>query len=356
MNTHMAGRALDSDRLGRVLVVDDDAAMRRIVARLAERAGCEATMAEDGFKALELWADEAFDIVLIDYNMPGLTGAEVVRRIRATATGKDVSILMITGLVTSDNHIEALAAGVDDFVAKPIDSALLVARVRHHVQRCRLLRQRERLMTELRRYVSRDAVDAIVEGRGVERIESTIFFSDLRGFTATCEVNEAPVLFATLNVVISAQVEIIERSGGYVDKFSGDGLFAVFEGKDGPSNAVRAALETMEALRHVDGLAIWQEPPVGIGIAHGAVIRGPLGSDCRCERTVIGPAVNLAARLCGAAGALEIMMEDRIAKGIGLESGELRLLSIRGIHSAVAVRVVSRRLALAMNPEQTRAP
>ena len=114
---------------GTILVVDDDAMVRRSLGRLLERAGYEPRFAEHGLAALEAFAIPGIDLVLLDLNMPGIRGYEVCRRIRALPMGGDVPILMLTGEQGEDLYQEAIASGADDFLTKPIQFTELLLRV-----------------------------------------------------------------------------------------------------------------------------------------------------------------------------------------------------------------------------------
>lgn len=114
---------------GTILVVDDDAMIRRSLGRLLERAGYAPRFAEGGLAALEAFAVPGIDLVLLDLNMPGLRGFEVCRRIRALPQGADVPILMLTGEQGEEVYHEAIDSGADDFLNKPIQFTELLIRV-----------------------------------------------------------------------------------------------------------------------------------------------------------------------------------------------------------------------------------
>lgn len=114
---------------GTILIVDDEAMVRGSLGRLLGRAGYSVRFAEDGKAALAAFETPGVDLVLLDLNMPGLSGFETCRRIRNLPTGTDVPILMLTGQVGEDVYREALASGADDFLNKPIQFPELLLRV-----------------------------------------------------------------------------------------------------------------------------------------------------------------------------------------------------------------------------------
>jgi putative two-component system response regulator len=111
-----------------ILVVDDEQAVRSYLGRLLTHEGYTVTFAADGAAALALVAAAAFDVVLLDVNMPELSGLDVCRRLRRDAATRLTPIVLITA--SNDERIHGLDAGADDFLTKPIDTQELLARVR----------------------------------------------------------------------------------------------------------------------------------------------------------------------------------------------------------------------------------
>jgi two-component system, chemotaxis family, chemotaxis protein CheY len=110
--------------MAKVLVADDSGTMRAIIVRSLNSLGVsDVVQAEDGTKAVELFQPGVFDLVLTDWNMPGKTGLEVIQEIRKL--DKNVPVIMITTESDKARVVQAIQAGVTDFVVKPFDSKVL---------------------------------------------------------------------------------------------------------------------------------------------------------------------------------------------------------------------------------------
>ena len=115
----------------RVLVVDDEQGNRKVFQAMLNAEGLAVTLAEDGMKGLEAAAAEPPDLVLLDVMMPGMTGFEVARRLKAAPATRHVPIIVVTALDDRESRLEGLKAGAEDFLTKPVDRVELSARVRN---------------------------------------------------------------------------------------------------------------------------------------------------------------------------------------------------------------------------------
>jgi EAL domain-containing protein (putative c-di-GMP-specific phosphodiesterase class I)/DNA-binding response OmpR family regulator len=113
-----------------VLVVDDDRVVRDLLTAVLVDAGYDVLAAADGPEALHLLGTAAVDAVLLDHHLPGLTGVEVLRRLRATGNGRTLPVILVTAADAVHDRVNGLAAGANDYVLKPFAVEELLARVR----------------------------------------------------------------------------------------------------------------------------------------------------------------------------------------------------------------------------------
>ena len=151
-----------------------------------------------------------------------------------------------------------------------------------------------------------------------ERVEASIFFSDIRGYTEMSEGLSDERVVEMLNTYLRRQAEVLSDHGGSIDKFIGDAVLGVFSGDDHCAAAIAAALEIQDEIARMNAEQLFDSPVhVGIGIACGSMVLAELGSADRKERTLIGSVVNLASRLCSQAGAGEVVISDEARHDLG---------------------------------------
>jgi signal transduction histidine kinase len=122
---------------GRILIVDDVPDNRAILGRRFQRRGFEIAEADSGRGALEIIEQQTFDVVLLDVMMPDMNGLEVLRRIREHHSDVALPVIMVTGKVESQDIVEALTLGANDYITKPVDFAVALLRVSTQVGRRR---------------------------------------------------------------------------------------------------------------------------------------------------------------------------------------------------------------------------
>src|SRR5213595_4338455 len=152
-------------KTSQILVVDDDAVSRKILARLLASAGYQCHECEDGAEALALVHAKRPSLLLLDFDMPGLNGTEVLKTLRSESDPAIAQIpaIMLTGHGSEESEVRCLQAGADDFVTKPVNAAVLRARIETQLRVRSMRRQLERQNDELeewRRNLERDLAAA----------------------------------------------------------------------------------------------------------------------------------------------------------------------------------------------------
>jgi CheY-like chemotaxis protein len=115
--------------MARILIVDDEESIRELIKEVLSSGDHEFHLAADGAQAFDVLRKKGVDLAIVDRNMPGMTGIEVVQLIRQNPKTSKVKVLMCTGASVTKEIDEAFAAGADDYVLKPLNFAQLLAKV-----------------------------------------------------------------------------------------------------------------------------------------------------------------------------------------------------------------------------------
>ncbi len=296
----------------RVLVVDDTEDNLFLMTALLED-DYEPMVASSGKEALAVIMSQAPpDLILLDIMMPEMDGYEVLRRIRQHPPTAIIPVIFLTALSTVEEEQLGLDLGAVDYITKPISPPLLLARVHSHIERNDNARRLQALSEKLSRYLAPQVYQSLFDGSQkaeihTERKKLTVFFSDIKDFTASTAKWQPEDITRLLNSYFSEMSRIAAEYGGTVDKFIGDAMVIFFG--DPHSKGVREdALQCVKmAMAMQRGMAdlqdLWREMGpsktfrIRIGINTGFCDVGNFGSDLRMDYTIIGPEVNLAARL-----------------------------------------------------------
>jgi adenylate cyclase len=335
----------------RILVVDDQEDNVLLLADLLSCHGYRVETALGGQAALDSVDRSAPDLILLDVVMPGLSGLEVLRRLRADTRYALLPIVLVTALDPDVERINGLESGADDFVTKPINSAELLARVRSLVRVKYLFDRVEAQADELRQLNSeleqRVAAKVAEVGRlskmkrflppqvaarfagddleallASHRAEIAVVFFDLRGFTAFSERSEPEDVMRVLSEFHRAIGMQAQRFAGTIERFVGDGAMIFFNDPepvpDPCAQAARFALAVFEACQvplerwHREGFSLH----IGSGMAYGYATLGAIGFDDRYDYGVVGTVANLASRLCDEARGGDIIISARAAAAL----------------------------------------
>lgn len=336
---------------GRLLIIDDNKVMRLLLARGLEQQGHTVVMAEGGRSGLDRLRSERFDMVLLDIEMPEMDGFQVLEVIHGDATLREIPVIMTSSLDEVDSVARCIEMGAEDYLFKPLNPTLLRARILSSLEKKRLRDQQREF---IRKFAASEVADDLLEKGftlGGRTIQTTVLFSDIRGFTNITESQPASATIELLNDYYSLMFEAITGRGGMVNQMLGDGIMALFgapvELDNPPAHAVRAALEMIEMIELFSQQQASQARPqirIGIGIATGEVIAGYTGTMQRATYTCVGDTVNLAARLEAYTKTVgqPILVDEatRQAMGDGIQVEECGLVELKGKSQAVNVYIV----------------
>jgi class 3 adenylate cyclase len=335
----------------RLLVADDNKVNRLLLQRSLQLQGHQVALAENGRVALEMLAREPFDVLLLDIAMPEMDGFQVLEHLAKDLRLRDLPVIVTSAVEGMDSVVRCIECGAEDYLTKPVNPVLLKARIGASLEKKRLRDQQKELV---RRFATREVaedLDASGFALGGHRVDATVMFSDIRGFTAMSELLPPEETIELLNTYYTLMFDAITGQGGVVNQMIGDGLMAIFGAPlplpDPCGSAVRAAQEMLEMVELFNREPDRAGKPairIGIGIASGSVIAGYTGTDQRATYTCVGDTVNLAARLEAhtkvADRALLIDGATRAALGDACVAQALGSVTFKGKTDAVEVFAV----------------
>ncbi len=344
-----------------LLVVDDNAENRDMLARRLRSHGFTIAVAESGPEALRLLEETPFDLVLLDVVMPGMSGLDVLRDLRPRHAAADLPVIMATARDDSSDVVTALRLGANDYVTKPLDFPVVLARVATQLT---LSRAKARISTLARdlevrnrfifetfgRYVSNEVVESLLqtpEGLklGGETRKVTLLMSDLRGFTQLADRIPPDRVVRLLNNYLGTMVDVLLSFQGTIDEFIGDAILAIFGApvgrEDDTLRAIACAVEMQRAMERVNEFNRREGLPVvemGIALHTGEVVVGNIGSDKRAKYGVVGSPVNLTARIESYTVGGQILVSDRTRRegGADLSVGTEVVVQMKGFEKPVS--------------------
>ncbi len=283
----------------KLLIIDDEPTVCQFLLQYLTLMDYVVHVANSGMEALGI-LNNGFrpDLVLLDIMMPEMDGFEVCTRIRQKYPRNEVPVILLTARDNISDIIKGFDAGANDYVTKPFSNNVLGARIKTHLQLANISAAYSRFVPqEFLRLLGHDSIVNVKLGEQVHR-EMTIFFSDIRSFTTLSENMTPQENFEFLNSYLSRVSPVIWKNHGFIDKYIGDAMMALFPDEAG--DALRGAIEVVEEIKLYNehrAKSHYKPIKVGIGLHTGAVILGTIGYSRYMQGTVISDAVNLASRI-----------------------------------------------------------
>lgn len=327
-----AQTASHQSRLAHILVVDDSRMMRAALVRELNDLGYNRiTQAEDGQSALSLLEQHDVDLVLLDIEMPGISGIDVLTTLKTGAVPSSVPVIVISGAQDEEKAVQCIELGAEDFLPKPFNKTLLKARVSSGIEK-KLLRDLElERLEELRKdkeqmALEKDKSDYLLLNilpapiaqelkTGASDIaqahpQVTVLFSDLVGFTSFSRRVSASELVHLLNKVFSAFDDLAHDLKLEKIKTIGDAYMLVgglpTARADHAQSCIRMGLGMVKALNEVNQ-QIGSSLQMRIGMHTGPVVAGVIGKR-KFAYDIWGDTVNTASRMesTGQAGRIQV--------------------------------------------------
>ena len=287
----------------RILIVDDEPVNLQVLYNYLSLEKYSVVQAAGGQEALDLVHSAGpFHLIILDIMMPRMSGYECCRKLRETYPANDLPVLLLTAKNQVSDLVAGFESGANDFLTKPFSRHELISRVRTHVNLTRIHAAASRFVPrEFLHFLQKDSLVDVKPGDQVQKL-MTVLFADIRGFTSMSGQMTLQQTFDFINEYFRQMEPCIKERHGFIDKFIGDAIMALFQGAD---DAVRAAvamvrqLDTWNMQRANQGAPGNRVTPVGIGIGlhTGGLLLGTVGVETRLEGTVISDAVNLASRI-----------------------------------------------------------
>ncbi len=312
--------------MAKILVVDDEPDLEMLIKQKFRQKIREqkyefvfAINGQDALDKIQLNTD--IDIVLSDINMPEMDGLTLLSHLNESSPL--IKSVIVSAYGDMENIRIAMNRGAFDFITKPVnfeDLSVTIERTIMHVAQIRETLKAIKENNILRMYVdetvlnfmgSREFESSIMLN---ETVEATVVFIDICGFTAISE-NETPdAVVKLLNNYFDVMVKEIIAQGGYIDKFMGDAIMAIFRGEYHLDRAIDACLAVRKQIEEMPETAhpVPFTPQLSIGLNSGEMISGNIGSANlrRLDYTVIGDVVNIAQRLQNTANAGQIIINE----------------------------------------------
>jgi len=321
--------------MAKILVVDDEIDLQDLIKQKFRKKireqEYEFVFAINGRDALEKLAENpTIDIVLSDINMPEMDGLTLLSRL--AESNPLLKSVIVSAYGDMENIRTAMNRGAYDFITKPINFDDLTITMEKTLKHALHIKETLKAVKEnniLKMYVdehvlhfmgSKEFEESLMSN---EEIEASIVFVDICSFTALSEMAPADRVVHLLNDYFDIIVKEIIAEDGYIDKFIGDAVMAVFRGNDSLNRAAKASINIQKKMRNLPVIEEFNsfKPEVSIGINSGEMISGNIGSSTlkRLDYTVIGDVVNTAQRLQSKAEAGQIVLNEACKQQLSSE-------------------------------------
>ncbi len=331
---------------GVILIVDDTPTNLEVLFEVLKSNGFKVLVAIDGESAIAQVEYAQPDIILLDVLMPDIDGFEACRRLKVNEATQDIPIIFMTALSDTVDKVKGFGLGAVDYITKPLQHEEVLVRVTTHLTLRNLQRELERTNDVLeqrvaertaelaranaslkeevserkRAYIELDKTnqaysrfvpkeflylldqESIINVKLGDQVQMdmSVLFADIRSFTALSEQMTPQENFNFINAYLGRVSPVIRQHGGFIDKYIGDAIMALFPGMPDDALAAAVAMQHEVAAYNLQRQKRGRTPlRIGISVHTGSLMLGTIGEQERIEGTVISDVVNVASRLEG---------------------------------------------------------
>ncbi|MEL6776611.1 MAG: response regulator [Cyanobacteria bacterium J06597_16] len=286
-----------------ILVVDDEPINVQVLKNHLALENYTVTQALTGAEALALVKagqqnNKMFDLIVLDVMMPRMSGYEVCAKLREFYPAHELPVVMLTAKNQVSDLITGFQFGANDYMTKPFSKDELLTRIQSHLRLSKTSHAYGRFVpSEYLRFLGKESIVDVQLGDHVSK-EMAVMFSDIRAFTTLSESMTPQENFDFVNAYLRQVSPAIRAQGGFIVKYLGDGMMAVFpQGADDAIAAGLAKLRSVEDYNQKREAQGFLPIAVGIGIHFGHMMVGMVGESARMQGDAFSDNVNLTARL-----------------------------------------------------------
>ncbi|AFY57849.1 signal transduction histidine kinase [Rivularia sp. PCC 7116] len=282
-----------------ILIVDDEPVNLQVLNNHLSLQKYRVTQASSGAEALEIIENgDKVDLMLLDIMMPKMSGYKVCAKLREKYAPHQLPVVMLTAKNQVTNIVTGFKFGANDYLTKPFHKDELLTRIKSHLKLSQTSKSYGRFVPhEYLKFLSKDSIIDVELGDHVSK-EMAVMFSDIRSFTTISESMTPQENFDFVNNYLRQVSPIIRDNTGFIVKYLGDGMMAVFP--KGADDAVRAGIGKLKKVesQNIRRIENNQKPiKVGIGVHFGHMMVGMVGETARMQGDAFSDNVNLTARL-----------------------------------------------------------
>ncbi len=330
----------EADAAPRLLVVDDDPSARELLARRFQRQGFRVDTARDGLEGLRRIEADPPDLVLLEILMPGMNGLEVLERMRRSHGRAELPVILATALDGSEDVVEGLSRGANDYVTKPLDFPVVLARVQTQLELHRTARQAAGLARQLEfrsafirqalgRDVSEDLLVEMAERPNTEDMSAqtrrvVAVVADVRGSRERAASLPPARHAAVLRNVLDGLGDLVAHYDGLLDAVNGDAVVALFglplPRADDAERAAACAVAFQLEMAELNARAAQVQLPevtIGVGVCSGEVVVVGIGRDDHVKYKALGAPIVTATHIEAAADPGEVWICDATRAALG---------------------------------------